>query len=135
MTHTAAVLTGDLIASTQAGPEAVDGTMDVLEGIAKHEAQIRGLDIRFARFRGDGWQMYCPEAARVFRLTVLVLANLHSRPALAQTRLAVATGEVAILPPNGLASASGQVFSLSGHGLDNIGNQRLVFDKIGRAHV
>ena len=128
MTHTAAVLTGDLIESTQAGQGAVDGAMEVLEGIAQNEAQISGLDIRFARFRGDGWQMYCPEAARVFRLTVLVLANLHSRPKLAQTRLAVATGEVSVLRPTGLASASGEVFMISGHGLDNIGNQRLIFD-------
>lgn len=123
----AAVLTGDLIASTQAGQEAVDGAMGVVEAVASHEAQISGLDIRFARFRGDGWQMYCPDAARVFRLTVLVLANLHSRPKLAQTRLAVAVGSVSVLPQSGLASASGEVFSLSGHGLDSIGNQRLAY--------
>lgn len=128
MSTIATVLTGDLIASTKAGPDAVDGAMAVLEGIAQHEAQISGLDIRFARFRGDGWQMYCPEAERVFRLTVLVLANLHSHPSLAQTRLAVATGAVAILPATGLASASGEVFSLSGHGLDNLTTQRLHFD-------
>ena len=127
MTHTAAVLTGDLIASTQAGPEAVDGAMAVLEGIALHEAEMTGLDVRFARFRGDGWQMYCPEAARVFRLTVLVLANLRCRPTLAQTRLAVATGSVSVLPPTGLASASGEVFSLSGRELDSIGTVNLVF--------
>ena len=127
MSHTAAVLTGDLIASTQAGPEAVDGAMAVLEGIARHEAQISGLDIRFDRFRGDGWQMYCPEAERVFRLTVLVLANLHSRPKLAQTRLAVATGEVATLPQTGLASASGEVFTSSGRDLDGMTTDRLIF--------
>lgn len=128
MSHQAAVLTGDLIASTQAGPEAVDGAMAVLEGIAQHEAQISRLDIRFARFRGDGWQMYCPEAKKVFRLTVLVLANLHSRPKLAQTRLAVAVGAVSVFPLTGLASASGEVFSLSGHGLDNMTTQRLNFE-------
>jgi hypothetical protein len=127
MSYTATVLTGDLINSTQAGPDAVDGAMTVLEGIARNEAKISGLDIRFARFRGDGWQVYCPEAARVFRLTVLVLANLHSRPALAQTRLAVATGDVSVLPATGLASASGDVFSKSGHGLDGMTTDRLVF--------
>lgn len=124
----ATVLTGDLIASTQAGPDAVNGAMAVIESIATHEAQISGLDVRFARFRGDGWQMYCPDAARVFRLTVLVLANLHSRPALAQTRLAVATGSISILPRTGLASASGEVFSVSGHALDNMGKQQLTFE-------
>lgn len=126
MTHNAAVLTGDLIASTEAGQDAVDGAMGVLEGIAQHEAQISGLDIRFARFRGDGWQMYCPDAARVFRLTVLVLANLHSQPALPQTRLAVATGKVDTLPHTGLASASGEAFSWSGRWLDSMPTKRLV---------
>jgi hypothetical protein len=128
MNHQAAVLTGDLIASTKAGQDAVDGAMAVLEGIAQHEARISGLDIRFARFRGDGWQMYCPEATRVFRLTVLVLANLHSRPKLAQTRLAVATGAVSLpFPQSGLASARGEVFTSSGRELDGMANERLVF--------
>ena len=123
----ATVLTGDLIASTQVGQEAVDGAMAVLEAVASHEAQISGLDIRFARFRGDGWQMYCPDAARVFRLTVLVLANLHSRPKLAQTRLAVAVGEVATLPQTGLASANGAVFTSSGRDLDGMTTDLLIF--------
>ena len=123
----ATVLTGDLIASTQAGQEAVDGAMAVLEAVASHEAQISGLDVRFARFRGDGWQMYCPDAARVFRLTVLVLANLHSRPALAQTRVAVAVGSVSVLPQSGLASASGEVFTTSGRELDNMTTDHLTY--------
>ena len=131
MNQNAAVLTGDLIASTQAGQSAVDGAMAVLEGIAHHEAEISGLDIRFARFRGDGWQIYCPDAKLVFRLTVLVLANLHSRPALAQTRLSIATGAVAVLPETGLASASGEVFSDSGQTLDGMTGQRLVFNRTG----
>lgn len=131
MSPNATVLTGDLIASTQAGQDAVDGAMGVLEAIAQHEAQISGLDIRFARFRGDGWQMYCPDAKLVFRLTLLVFANLHSRPALAQTRLAVAVGAVTVLPETGLASASGEVFSDSGQTLDSMTAQRLVLNRNG----
>jgi hypothetical protein len=127
MSKIAAVLTGDLIASTKVGQDAVDGAMAVLEGIANHEAQISGLDIRFARFRGDGWQMYCPSFTKAFRLTMLVLANLHSRPALVQTRLAVATGPVKTIPTIGLASAGGEVFSLSGRELDSMKTERLAF--------
>ncbi len=127
MNHLAAVLTGDLIGSTQVGQAAVDGAMDVLEAISRTEAEDSGLDIRFVRFRGDGWQMYCSDAAKVFRLTVLVLANLHCRPALAQTRLAVATGTVSVLPPKGLASANGEVFSNSGRLLDGMTTQKLLF--------
>lgn len=126
MDHLATVLTGDLIASTQAGRAAVDGAMATIESVAKHEAEISGKDIRFARFRGDGWQVYCPDAGRVFRLTVMVLANLHSRPALAQTRIAVAIGAVDTLPNAGLASASGEAFTWSGHKLDGMTKKRLI---------
>lgn len=128
MHHTAAVLTGDLIASTEAGQAAVDGAMAVIEALASQEAQISGDDVRFARFRGDGWQIYCSDPTKVFRLTVLVLANLRSRPALAQTRLSVAVGGVSVLPESGLASASGEAFSTSGHALDGMTTQRLIFD-------
>ena len=127
MERLATVITGDLIASTQAGQDAVDGSMAVIEALASHEAQISGLDIRFARFRGDGWQLYCPEPARGFRLTVLVLANLHSRPDLPKTRLSVAVGGVSRLPATGLASASGNVFWSSGRRLDNMKTQKLDF--------
>ena len=125
----ATVLTGDLIASTQAGKEAVDGAMAVLEAVASHEAQISGLDVRFARFRGDGWQMYCPDAAKVFRLTVLVLANLHSRPLLPKTRLAVEVGEVTFLPGEGLESANGAAFRQSGRNLDQMTNKHIFISK------
>lgn len=128
MLSPATVLTGDLIASTQAGQRAVDGAMEVIDSVARHEAQISGHDIRFARFRGDGWQIYCGDPAKVFRLTLLVLANLQSRPTLAKTRLAAAVGEVSFLPQSGLASASGEVFFKSGQNLDGMTTQRLIFD-------
>lgn len=102
--------------------------MAVIESVARHEAQLSEKDIRFARFRGDGWQIYSSDPTKVFRLTVLVLANLHSRSALAQTRLAAAVGDVTVLPESGLASASGEAFLKSGQSLDGMTTQRLLFD-------
>lgn len=128
------VLTGDLIGSTQAGQALVDEAMDAIHSIALGEANLGNVDLRFARFRGDGWQIFSSDPARVFRLTVRVLASLHSRPTLPKTRISAATGQVAFLPPTGLASASGEVFSISGRNLDNIGRSRLVYqDQNGKS--
>jgi hypothetical protein len=125
-----AVLTGDLIASTQAGQAATDGAMQVIQSVANAESGRDGTDVRFTRFRGDGWQIYCSDPTKVFRLTVLVLARLQSRPDLPKTRISAATGPVAFLPDAGLASASGEVFSASGRNLDSMARRRLVFENL-----
>jgi hypothetical protein len=123
----AAVLTGDLIASTQAGQAATDATIALIETVANLVSDTSRADIRFTRFRGDGWQIFSSDPTSVFRLTVLVLANLQSRLDLPKTRISAATGSVAFLPETGLASASGQAFSMSGQALDTMTTQRLVF--------
>ncbi|MES2916087.1 MAG: hypothetical protein V4753_13300 [Pseudomonadota bacterium] len=128
MASDAAVLTGDLIASTQAGQAATDRAMALIESVAKAESLHDATDIRFTRFRGDGWQIHCSEPAKVFRLAVLVLATLQSRPELPKTRISAATGPVTFLPETGLASASGEVFSISGRNLDSMARRRLVFE-------
>ena len=122
-----AVLTGDLISSTMAGKYAVDGAMEMIEGLAQTERRISGKDVRFARFRGDGWQLYAQDGHSVFRLTLMIFASLRHQPHLPQTRLAAATGTAAFLPDTGLASAAGTAFNLSGQGLDDLKTQRLVY--------
>lgn len=127
MTHQATVLTGDLIASTQAGQAATDAAMALIESVTTTENAFNQADVRFTRFRGDGWQIYCSDPTKVFRLSVMVLANLHSRPDLPKTRISAATGSVGFIPEKGLASASGQVFSVSGQAIDLMTTQRLVY--------
>ena len=135
MESTAAVLTGDLIGSTGAGQAQVDGAMDSIQSVALNEAKLSGADIRFARFRGDGWQIYCSDPAKVFRLTVLILANLQSRSELPKTRISAATGRLTFMPETGLASASGEAFSVSGRNLDSMGRSRLVHEDAGRKNL
>jgi hypothetical protein len=53
----AAVLTGDLTGSSEVGQVQVDGAMDAIQSVALNEAKLSGADIRFARLRGDGWQI------------------------------------------------------------------------------
>lgn len=135
MMNHAAVLTGDIIASTLAGPVATDGAIAMLHTIAQTEQAMCGADVRFARFRGDGWQMYCSDPTRVFRLTARVLASMHSRPDLPQTRVAAAIGQVAALPSQDISSASGEAFAISGQLLDGMTTQRLLFQNGGSSPV
>lgn len=128
--HLAAVLTGDLIGSTQAGQAATDAAIELIQSVALDRETVHGADVRFARYRGDGWQVYCSDPSRVFRISVLILASLHSRPDLPRTRLSAACGAVSSLPETGLASASGDVFTLSGRGLDTIKRRRIVYNQV-----
>lgn len=127
MDHRAAVLTGDLIGSTEAGPSATDEAIALIRSVVLDRGTLAGPDIRFSRHRGDGWQVYCSDHRRVFRIVVLILANLHSHPDLPKTRISAACGPVSSLPSSGLDSASGDAFTLSGRGLDTIKRQKLVY--------
>jgi hypothetical protein len=129
-----AVLTGDLIASTKAEQPAVDSAMDVIAAVAHNEAKTLSVDIRFARFRGDGWQVYCSDSTRVFRLAVLILANLQCRPTLPKTRISAASGQVSSIISRELTSASGEAFTMSGRNLDSMGRNRLVFQTTQPGH-
>lgn len=127
--HVATVLTGDLIGSTQAGQAATDAAIDLIQSVALNRKTLSGADVRFSRYRGDGWQVYCSDPSRVFRIAVQVLANLHSHPELPKTRISAACGRVTALPETGLASASGDAFTLSGRGLDTIKRKKIIYNQ------
>ncbi len=126
MNH-ATVLTGDVIGSTLAGPAGTDATLGLIRSVVLDPDSLLGRDVRFSRYRGDGWQVYSSDPDRVFRICVLILANLHSHPDLPRTRISAACGAVSSLPETGLASASGEAFTLSGRGLDAIKRRKLVY--------
>jgi len=124
----AAVLTGDLIGSTEARPDEVEAVMDLIAQIAAEQAETSPNTIRFARYRGDGWQIYAADTSDAFRIVVLILAALRAQPHLPQTRISLAIGTANPLPPQGLAAASGEVFILSGRTLDGMTKtQRFMF--------
>ena len=122
----AAVLTGDLIGSSKANQRAIEDTMEAIALIAERGVKRAGKDIRFARFRGDGWQMYTEDGRLVFRLVFEVLALLRAMDLL-KTRISAATGSVSVMPESGLESANGEVFIASGRGLDQIKRKTLTF--------
>ena len=120
----AAILTGDLIGSTDVATEAVDTAMTALSQASATVARWAGADTRFTRFRGDGWQVYLADPALVLRATLLLLASLRAKGGGLATRLSVAVGAVDRLGDNGLAQAAGPAFTLSGRNLDKMASLR-----------
>lgn len=119
---TAAILTGDLIGSTDA-PEALERTMVRLAIAAQEIARWQGSSARFTRFRGDGWQMRTdPELA--LRAACYLHACLRAETGLLNTRIAIGLGPVDSLGSADLSDAQGPALTASGHALDRMRRTR-----------
>ncbi|GGH60121.1 hypothetical protein GVY41_18620 [Frigidibacter albus] len=122
MTKSAAILTGDLIGSTDA-PEALEPTMARLAAAAEEIARWQGSSARFTRFRGDGWQIRTdPELA--LRAAVYLHACLRAQDGLLTTRIAIGLGAVESLGTADLSDARGAALTASGHALDKMRRTR-----------
>ncbi|MCA0272764.1 MAG: hypothetical protein LCH69_11965 [Proteobacteria bacterium] len=123
MTANQAVLTGDLIASTQASPEAVDRAMAVLAAAADEIAGWRLTentkvgDTHFTRFRGDGWQIIVSLARFGLKAALLMYARLAADPGLPLTRVAVGISTIDRISGPDLSDAYGAAFAVSGRAL------------------
>ncbi|MCY1125523.1 hypothetical protein OU426_01540 [Frigidibacter sp. RF13] len=119
MSDRCAVLTGDIVRSSAAGPEATDRAMAVLSAAARDVAGWTGGDTRFTRYRGDGWQIYLQDRPGLaFRATLFLAARLTATLPGMATRISVGIGPVARLGATGLSGASGAAFETSGQALD-----------------
>lgn len=121
-----AVLTGDLVASTEATPGIVDRSMGILAAAA---AEIAAWPVgensyvgntRFTRYRGDGWQILVSVGAFGLRAALLTYARLAGDATLLPTRVAVGLATVDDVPGADLSDAHGAAFALSGHALDQM---------------
>ena len=118
MSNLVAVLTGDLIGSTEAGPDRTERAMQLLQAAAK---DIGAAETRFTRYRGDGWQILLREPGKFLGVAVFLNALLKGdTTANLQTRIAIGLGPFDSLGPSGLAAARGTAFKASGHALDKM---------------
>ncbi|HEY9039142.1 MAG TPA: MarR family transcriptional regulator [Roseovarius sp.] len=107
-----AVLTGDLMNSSDLDPAALDAAMDSLRDAA--------LDFggTFGRRGGDGWQCAAPEPANALRYALILRAALRSLRKDHATRIAIAAG-AGTLPASGdVNAAHGPAFTASGRLLE-----------------
>lgn len=116
-----AVLTGDLIASTSAPRDRIAAAMAALAAVGQ-EPWLP--DLRFTRFRGDGWQMLLPRPGLALRLALRLSAGLAARQVGLATRISIGFGGVDHAGGADLSDAAGGAFTRSGRGLDHMARGR-----------
>lgn len=123
-----AVLTGDLVGSTRADPARVAHTMAILSGDMPEGIRWNwtGQDLRFTRFRGDGWQMLVPPMWAL-RWSVVLLAMLRADRRALGSRIAIGIGPVVSTGSRDLSDASGPAFEISGRCLDAMHRDERLF--------
>jgi hypothetical protein len=127
-----AILTGDLIGSTEAPPEALERAMEVLAEAALGLSGWTGADTRFTRYRGDGWQMHVAEPSLALRAALVLIARLRAADAGLATRATIGLGPIDGLGTASLADGRGPAFEASGHALDRMRHgRRLAIDGAG----
>ncbi|MEO6301404.1 MAG: hypothetical protein ABIV25_09380 [Paracoccaceae bacterium] len=117
---TAAILTGDLIGSTQVAPPALDGAMATLRDGSTEIGKWVSKDCKFTRFRGDGWQIQISRPELALRAAIFLVACLRARKTFPATRIAIGIGSVENAGTRDLSDASGQALIQSGRALDNM---------------
>ncbi len=117
-----AVLTGDLVGSSDATPKRISETMallqDYTEEIAAHSSP--NVTPRFTRFRGDGWQCYFDAPSFAPRIALAITAKLRGVETALETRIAIGIGTWTSLGSGDLSDASGDAFERSGKALDTM---------------
>lgn len=113
-----AVLTGDIIDSTDLTAEALDLAMETLQAASQEISRwVLGMTCDFARRGGDGWQMALDRPRLAFRATLFCQAVLRRLGPEYATRIAVADGEGQLPPEGGPNAAHGPAFTQSGRAL------------------
>jgi hypothetical protein len=114
-----AVLTGDIIGSTQMAPADLERAFDALSACAETQADWHGESLHFTRQRGDGWQVRLARPELALRSALAFRAALRCEGKEFSTFIAVAEGTAATVPPNtDLNRATDEVFVESGRLLD-----------------
>lgn len=123
--NTAAVLTGDIVASRRATKSDLDDGLSALRDAAQAFGPRHGFSLRFTRYRGDGWQVYLADPALALRTMVFLRARLKASVKGLDTRVAAGLGEADIGHDSDLSAATGDAFFRSGEALDAIGDHRM----------
>lgn len=125
MTNTTlhAVLTGDLIKSRQATPAAVDAAFAVLRAAAIDLGGAWDIDLRFTRYRGDGWQVILSPAL-VLDALLFFPARLRAKAPGIETRISAGIGSITSVGTTNLSDASGPAFFISGDHLEVMSRKR-----------
>lgn len=120
-----AVLTGDIIKSSSINSEIL---IKSFEAISKDlETLNYQTDSYIDFFRGDSWQLTLRNPSNAFRVAIQIRSLLRSKFDF-DTRISIAIGEYSNIHPSHISLSSGEVYTDSGKGLDEMkGGQNLKF--------
>lgn len=118
------VLTGDLIQSRTASKAAVDQAFTALQTAAEQFGKGWDIDLRFTRYRGDGWQVLLCKPGLTLHALIFLRARLRAADAGIDTRIAAGIGALGTAGTRDLSDASGAAFVASGHALDAMSPKR-----------
>lgn len=120
-----AVLTGDLVRSTDLSPDHLGAVRAEIEAGAQAVAGWQpGLLIGGPEFfRGDAWQLALSDPRLFLRVAVYLRARLLALPTASDTRIAIGLGPVSRLEPE-VSQSVGSAFTLSGRTLDQMKRRR-----------
>jgi len=129
-----AVLTGDIIDSSQLGPERLEASLALLRHLAVEFEQtypgsvVGEPDV----FRGDSWQLCLQRPSLALTASVFIRAGFKTEGL--DTRIAIGIGSVERLQETRISESSGPAFLHSGRTLDKLGKRRtLALDANGHA--
>lgn len=123
--HPVAVLTGDVVASSQLGREQRRTLPQLLERAARElqrafpKAVPYGLEV----FRGDSWQLVVTDVAACFRAALFFRACvIADSPGAARldTRVALAVDRIDFVPAKNVSAGDGPAYRASGEALDRL---------------
>ncbi|MEP3844891.1 MAG: MarR family transcriptional regulator [Paracoccaceae bacterium] len=132
-----AVLTGDIVASTEMKASELDSIMNAIQSATLDMADwtVSETTVHFSRRGGDAWQVATPAPKYAIRSALFLQANVRRLDKSFSTRIAAAIGE-GTLPdtaPIDINSAHGPVFTASGRLLDSISGHHLMEHSDGGA--
>ena len=133
-TRQIAVLTGDLVHSTELGPEKIERAFTALENCAKVQEDWHGAPLHFTRHRGDGWQVVLARPEMALRSALAFRAALRAEGTEFDSYTGIAEGEVAGEVGPDLNDETGDAFRASGDTLEDMktgGYHRLFHDSQG----
>ena len=124
-THKIAVITGDLVNSTELGREKVEHAFAALEDCAETQAEWHGAPLHFTRHRGDGWQVVLARPEMALRSALAFRAALRAEGSEFDSYMGIAEGEVEGEVGPDLNAETAEVFSASGLALSWTGKTSL----------
>ncbi len=104
--------------STGLDPQRIVAAFDSLVSTADQLSALHGAPLHFSRHRGDGWQVVLARPVYAIRSALAFRASLRALGSDLDCYIGIATGPVQGEIPSDLNSATGRVFTRSGHSLE-----------------